>query len=612
MKEKILSLILQLDIYGTHPRFTINGKKKFNTYFGSFMTLISFTIITLFFSLYALDVINHSNPKIITTIHNDAQPLLRKVTDKDFVISLSLEHSNYTNFIDERVYTVTAGVYKAHKKNGEYITERTPIEVIKCNQYNFEIVPEYFQSLDLENLYCLKNGTFIIEGEYQSESFQFIFFTFSKCDNSTSNNTCYSEDIINSVLSGGYIGIFMSDKVVIPNNFSIPYQAYGKNIFSSFSIKQFTDYWIYFKPIEVYTDSGLIFKSERKNSFVAFDRGDLVTDYRETNSFAAINLRESTKREIYERSYTKIQEAAANAGGIVKIVTLLSNAIVYFFRQILYRNFMIQFFKFNKNEFNNNQHKIGDTQSIIGNLQNRNHDLYFERINVKNNNLYQYQNNQNKISSVDSKPKFQFRKIINNTVCVNNYNHLNNNINNNTNNNINNNTNNNINNTNNNILNNSNNVNNISSYRYQNFSKRNFNNQIPHRHETSNLSVISGIQNLINNKKMENTIFTVKSSRNCFSIICRKGCINHIKYINYNYSKISFLFDIVQFFKTKFEVKLIKNKLFDEGERNKLNYLYKFNYDFDADKEGYDIFYKKKDPLINSSRSSKLKFKTNT
>ena len=78
MKEKILSLILQLDIYGTHPRFTINGKKKFNTYFGSFMTLISFTIITLFFSLYALDVINHSNPKIITTIHNDAQPLLKK------------------------------------------------------------------------------------------------------------------------------------------------------------------------------------------------------------------------------------------------------------------------------------------------------------------------------------------------------------------------------------------------------------------------------------------------------------------------------------------------------------------------------------------------------
>ena len=590
MKEKILSYILQLDIYGTHPRFTINGKKKFNSYFGSFMTLISFSIITLFFCIYTLDVIYHSNTKVLTTIYNDANPLLRIITDKDFVISLSLQHSNYSNFIDERVYTVTAGLFKAYQQNGEYITERTSLEVIKCSEYNFQIFPSYFKSLDLENLYCLRNGTFFIEGEYQKESFQFMFFTFSKCDNTTSNNTCYSEETINSILSGGYMGIFMSDKVVIPNNFTVPYQTYGKNIFSSFSAKQFTDYWIYFKPMEVYTDSGLFFKSERKESFIAFDRAESVTDYREINSFAAINIRESTKREVYERSYTKIQEAAANAGGIVKIVTLLCNAIVYFFRQLLYRNFMIQFFKFNTNEQynNNNNHKIGDTQSIIMNLQNRNHDLYFERNNVKNNNLNQYQNKKYSLQPIT---RFQIGKKINSTFSHNNNNS-----------NINNNTNNNI-------LNNSNNVNNISNYHYHNFTKVNLNYKIPQRHETSNISVISGIHNLINNKKMENKIITVKSSRNCFSIICKKGCIKHIKYINYNYSRIAFLFDIVQFFKTKFEVKLIKNKLFDEGERDKLSYLYKFNYDFDADKEGYDIFYKKKDPIIYSSRSSKLKLK---
>ncbi len=590
MKEKILSHILQLDIYGTHPRFTINGEKKFNTYIGSFMTIVSIGIIGLFFFMYAEDVIHHTNPKLITTIYNDAKPSETIVTDKDFVITLSLQHSNYTNFIDERVYTVTAGLYKGYKQNGEYITERTSLEVIKCSEYNFEINPSYFKSLDLKNLYCLKNGTFKIEGEYQSDSFQFLYFTFSKCDNLTSNNSCHSEETINSILSGGYIGIFMSDKVVIPNNFTVPYQTYGKNIFSSFSAKQFTDYWIYFKPMEVYTDSGLFFKSERKESFIAFDRAESVTDYREINSFAAINIRESTKREVYERSYTKIQEAAANAGGIVKIVTLLCNAIVYFFRQLLYRNFMIQFFKFNTNEQynNNNNHKIGDTQSIIMNLQNRNHDLYFERNNVKNNNSNQYQNKKYSLQPIT---RFQIGKKINSTFSHNNNNS-----------NINNNTNNNI-------LNNSNNVNNISNYHYHNFTKVNLNYKIPQRHETSNISVISGIHNLINNKKMENKIITVKSSRNCFSIICKKGCIKHIKYINYNYSRIAFLFDIVQFFKTKFEVKLIKNKLFDEGERDKLSYLYKFNYDFDADKEGYDIFYKKKDPIIYSSRSSKLKLK---
>jgi hypothetical protein len=453
MKDKILSHIIQLDIYGTHPRFIINGEKKFNTYFGSFMTLVSGTVITLFFYIYTEEVINHKNPKLITTIYNDAQPSERIITTKDFIITFSLEYSNYSNFIDERIYTVQAGLYTYYKINGSNIETRTPIDVIKCSEFTFDIIPSYFQSLDLKNLYCLKNGTFTFEGEYQSESFQFLYFIISKCNNLTSNNTCYSEEKINSVLSGGYIGIFMSDKIVIPHNFSIPYQTYGKNIFSTFSIKQYTDYWIYFKPMEVHTDSGFFFKSWKKDYFIAYDRAEPVIDYRESNSFASINIRESTKREVYERSYSKIQEAAASAGGIVKIVTLLCEGIVYFFRQILYRNFMIQFFKFSRKEFNNNR-KIGNTESLIGYPQIKNIDspnrnnTYIK--NLKNSNLSNL--NQNRVYSIDTTPKFCIRNKISflplynsNSNSHNNNTNLNflNNSNNNSNNNINNNVNNN-------------------------------------------------------------------------------------------------------------------------------------------------------------------------
>ena len=615
MKEKILSAILQLDIYGTNPRFTINGEKKFNTYFGSFMTIISYSIIFLFFCMYTLDVINHSKPKLITTIYSDSYPLERIITSKNFVITLSLQYSNYSNFINEKIYKIEAGLYIYN--NGDETEKRTSVEVIKCSEFNFEIIPSYFKSLDLDNLYCLKNGTFIIEGEYQSDSFQYLYFTFSKCDNSTSNNTCYSEEIINHVLSGGYIGIFMSDKVVIPNNFSIPYQTYGKNLFTTYSLQQFSDYWIYFKPIEIFTDSGLFFPNSKKETFIAFDRAENIVDHRESTNFANIGLRESTKREVYERSYTKIQEAAANAGGIVKIVTLIGNAIVYYFRKILYRNFMIQFFKFNKSDIKKNHQKIDDTQSFIWNQKNKNlispsryHNINSINYSKYNNLGNHYQNRNYPINS-----KIQNKGIRNlNSLLSLNQNHLNNsNIKNNSNinNNSNVNNNSNINNTNNNILNNSNNANNISNkvVPHKKLSRISFNSKIQRRE--TNISIISFLKTMVKSKNLENKIFTVKSSRNCFSIIFRKGCVRHIKYINNNYSKIEFLFDIVQFFKTKFEVMLIKNKIFDEGERDKLSHLYKFNYDFDADKEGYDIFYKKKDPTIYSSRSSQLKFKNN-
>ena len=52
----------------------------------------------------------------------------------------------------------------------------------------------------------------------------------------------------------------------------------------------------------------------------------------------------------------------------------------------------------------------------------------------------------------------------------------------------------------------------------------------------------------------------------------------------------------------------MKNKLFNENQREKLSQIFKFDYDFDAEKEGYDIFYKKKTPEY-SSFSNKIKNK---
>ena len=73
MKEKITHFLLLLDVFGTHPRFTINGNKKFNTYFGCFITIICSGIIFLFFIIYINDVINHSKPKLLTSIYSDAK-----------------------------------------------------------------------------------------------------------------------------------------------------------------------------------------------------------------------------------------------------------------------------------------------------------------------------------------------------------------------------------------------------------------------------------------------------------------------------------------------------------------------------------------------------------
>ena len=602
MKEKILSYFLKIDIYGTIPQFTINGEKQFNTYLGSIMTLISALIITLFFIMYSYDVIMHLNPKLITTIYNEPKPLKRILTNSDFVMTLSLQHYNYSNFIDEKIYNIKAGLHTFYNEgDGKIIETKTELEVIKCSEYNFEIIPYYFSTLDLHNLYCLKNSTWYFEGEYKSEYFSYLSFKFSKCKNSTKNNyKCESNETIESILRGGYIGIFMSDKVVIPNNFSIPHRTYGKNIYSTFSVKHHLDYWIYFKPVEVHTDSGLFFKRTKEDYFISYDKELSYVDFRESEEFAVVILRESPIREVYERSYTKIQEVAANTGGIVKIITLCSNFIVYFFRQMLYKNFMIQFFRFNKKEDNKIQHNKIMENSSLKIIQGRNNynKGFFEPVDNKNN---------KKNYATDDTPKFQTESINNNneTIIFNNnnkYNIYNNNSLNINNLNYNSNSNNNLLNNilpNPNILLNNNNKNNLShsnniKANFSTYSRTSMNNN-RFKKRDSCFSVISDLNSIINTKQIEERIRRVKPSRNCFNIIFKKNCIKKIKIININFSKIDFLFDIVQYFKTIIEVKLIRNKVFDEDQKEKLSHLFKFNYEFDADKEGYDIFYKKKE-----------------
>ena len=119
----------------------------------------------------------------------------------------------------------------------------------------------------------------------------------------------------------------------------------------------------------------------------------------------------------------------------------------------------------------------------------------------------------------------------------------------------------------------------------------------------STISVISALNKLITSNKFKTGIIRVESSRNCLKVLFKKKCCQKVKKINRNYNKIEFLFDIVEYFKTIFEVKLMKNKVFNVNQREKLSQIFKFDYDFDAEKEGYDIFYKKKSPFSNQIKN---------
>ena len=147
--------------------------------------------------------------------------------------------------------------------------------------------------MDLDNLYCLNaEEDLYLEGEFGQEKWTYFDFQFNKCVNTTENNfTCMSQEEIATRLDGGYMGVFMNDITILPKQYKDPSHMFGKNVFTTFSAREYADIWIYIKKLEVSTDSGFIFDSIRTKSYFAYESLQVHKDYRSANNFLSVRVR---------------------------------------------------------------------------------------------------------------------------------------------------------------------------------------------------------------------------------------------------------------------------------------------------------------------------------
>ncbi len=540
---KFIKYFTLLDLYGKRPSFTINGQSQFRTVFGTIISIITYILIICFLFIEVDDIFYHSNPKLLTSTEINYNPSPLNLTEDNFIITLGLQNPDYTNYINESIYTINASLSSTILlENGKYYQIITPLNIIKCSEYNFKFLNSYWNNLDLNELYCLTNHNIEIRGTIKNQIWNVLYIHISKCINSTNNNfSCHSNEVIEERLKGGYIGIFMSDTKLEPNNFKNPAQFYGKNLFTSISSNKYTDYWIYLKDLKIITDDGLFFNNKKSQIFFSIDNVETNRDERNVNNFLNIIIRRSLKRDIYERSYIKIQEAIGNTCGIIKAVTIIGDIISYFFQQLLYQIFIIQFINFkgeNKIFFGGNKNNINDNSNSKIQFFKSFNENYEKKINQK------FKSTQN--VPLNFKDNFRISNVKN--IIINNHNNI------------------------------------------ELSSKRNIN-------------YINNI-NKINDKKIHNNTFNMDlttykkrlfkiKTRVFFSpILCDKKCL---KKVNKNFKRhnlIKYCFDIIYFLKIQYEIALIKKSIFDEEKNKEIKNIYNLDYNIFNEKEGYDKIFK--------------------
>ena len=420
MMEKIRIFFLYMDVFGNKPQFNVNGHKHYPSYLGSLITFILAGVIIFFFIMFSLQIFYHSNPNVVYTSYISEDPDMVQFTD-NFVLTLGLQFPNYTSYLDEKVYKVKAfsvtTYYNQEKK--EYLKTREPINVVKCTNYNFTILKDYFKSLPLDKLYCFDLAKYEIGGEFNKKIWKVIQIEFYKCENSEENNyTCKQNSEIEDHLKNGYIGGFITDYFILSNNYSNPIQIYGKNIFTSFDYKQYVDHWIYFKTKSIRTDVGLIFPDFKEEIGVSFEKETETRENQESTALSSLILRLSTNRDTYQRNYLKLHESIAEIGGFIKACFLTGELISKFFRDTLYKNFILQFFNLDesklienykknkkkknldlKNNFNGSN-SIQKISNIPLNKSNYNSNLFTNSKLTKNNNNFFSTNILNKTKAI--------------------------------------------------------------------------------------------------------------------------------------------------------------------------------------------------------------------
>ena len=546
----IFELFIYLDLFGTKPRFLIDGYKSQRSYIGAFISIICCSCVFMFFIYFFEKILSHSKPNMVVSNLIDDLPDKYYFTD-DFVFAISLQFPNYTNYVNERIYFLKLYDVEYHfLEDNSYIFKEKEIPITLCSNYNIKVLPDYFGGLNLKQLYCANFSGYYLEGEYGQKKWRTLNFKFSKCTNFSNYNNCLNQEEIDKYLQSGYVDIFMTDKMIVPKDFKNPTKIYGKNIFDSINGMDYMDYWIYLKRLEVQTDEGIIFEQIAKTSVISFEKTSTMKYSLLDETFLQVILRISINKEIYDRTYMKLQEALANVGGMVKIIFIFGEILNYLTKIILYRNYILQFFNMDyfkaikNNKKNIKYNKLVTippliiTNKNLLNLNTENNIELRDYIQINNSNInLQFHNNSSIIKNqslqelLSIKNKNGIKKILNNNISKN--------------------------------------------------ENKNKNNQTIF-YTDYNFKVN---KNYLYNKVIRRKI---RKYHSILDILLKKGCCKQIISSIKRFRKISFLFEISRYIKNINETNLLKNLIFDDKQKNILSYIYHFDYVFEKEKIIYD------------------------
>lgn len=380
--DSISEKLINVDIFGQRPQFNIDRNDSFKTNFGTLLTFTSIITTILALSYFSLQLFNVSNPKLVFSVKNIFNPPLIYLNNSNYGFTFGLQNPfTYDQFTDETVYRAEAyhmtgkRVVKGNTTFFDWNVRKLELEICSIDKFPFAY-HKLFKDLPFKNLYCLKNTSFSLFGTFLNEEYQYIKIKLFECKNNTStlreladdslitnNNSnfhdydnnnnnkniyynkgftnetyknyrnengekstniiCKPKQYIDEILAGTFFTFSHTDLTIDPTNYTNPNQIYGGDSYTTVSNKFFKEMHHYLNVINFATDKGWLVSDIENQTFLKLDFIKEMTDFRKSDNFLSYTVKLSTKVESYSRSFAKVQNIAAEAGGFLKMISLV-------------------------------------------------------------------------------------------------------------------------------------------------------------------------------------------------------------------------------------------------------------------------------------------------
>jgi hypothetical protein len=347
-------------MFGKEPEFYYKRRPKKTSWIGRILSILFVVIYFAFFIYKLIRMLQKKDVTFYDTFTYAPEPSQVKITNENFYGGFGIENpETYDTFIDESIYFPKAYFKTAVKKGNDFAYDVVELDLEPCKLEKFgAIYQEKFKSKSLNNLYCIKNMDFILEGHFSYDRYSFLYFQFFPCINSTEKQNCKPLEIIDKYLKNTFVQFQLQDIELNSKNYSYPIRPRDVDIYTTVGKKLFQEIHAFFQVVKIETDLNFIgfdeFEYFKTEVYLKYDEMTIMTNlidndiYETGDPFCDFTIKLSENVRIHKRSYITLITILGDVGGLMEVLFTLFRVITSLAVDILYEVSLVNnLFNFN-------------------------------------------------------------------------------------------------------------------------------------------------------------------------------------------------------------------------------------------------------------------------